>query len=89
MHKGDSAASALAFQCGSHSTNLVWELGLVLWVLKSGWQYHPWPRYNRGIVMIGPMAGGAALFVSRSGVEAGKGAPREAEPTQHAPRAGA
>src|SRR4051794_5153311 len=34
--KGASAASALAFQFAS--TNLVWELGLVLWVLI-GWQF--------------------------------------------------
>ena len=34
FQKGASAASALAFQFAS--TNLVWELGLVLWVLL-GW----------------------------------------------------
>src|SRR4051794_40017146 len=34
--KGASAASALAFQFAS--TNLVWELGLELWVLI-GWQF--------------------------------------------------
>src|SRR5919204_5445559 len=34
--KGASAASALAFQFAS--TNLVWELGLVLWILI-GWQF--------------------------------------------------
>jgi hypothetical protein len=31
LQKGASAASALAFQLAS--TNLVWELGLVMWVL--------------------------------------------------------
>ena len=36
FQKGASAASALAFQFAS--TNLVWELGLVLWVLI-GWQF--------------------------------------------------
>src|ERR1700744_5777264 len=35
LQKGASAAAALAFQFAS--TNLVWELGLVLWVLI-GWQ---------------------------------------------------
>src|SRR5256714_7720472 len=35
FQKGASAATALAFQFAS--TNLVWELGLVLWVLI-GWQ---------------------------------------------------
>src|ERR1700755_1687581 len=34
--KGASAASALAFQFAS--TNLVWELGLILWILL-GWQF--------------------------------------------------
>src|SRR4051812_7685137 len=36
LQKGASAASALAFQFAS--TNLVWELGLVLWILI-GWQF--------------------------------------------------
>src|ERR1700744_4225794 len=36
FQKGASAESALAFQFAS--TNLVWELGLVLWVLI-GWQF--------------------------------------------------
>src|SRR3954447_18041794 len=36
FQKGASAVSALAFQFAS--TNLVWELGLVLWVLM-GWQF--------------------------------------------------
>ena len=36
FQKGASAAGALAFQFAS--TNLVWELGLVLWVLI-GWQF--------------------------------------------------
>src|SRR5213595_2807907 len=34
--KGASAATALGFQVAS--TNLVWELGLVLWLLL-GWQF--------------------------------------------------
>src|ERR1039458_707398 len=36
FQKGASAASALAFQFAS--TNLVWELGLVLWILL-GWRF--------------------------------------------------
>ena len=36
FQKGASAVAALAFQFAS--TNLVWELGLVLWVLI-GWQF--------------------------------------------------
>src|SRR5258708_25380047 len=48
FQKGASAASALAFQFAS--TNLVWELGLVLWVLL-GWQF-TLAEYVGGVVMI-------------------------------------
>ena len=59
--KGASAASALAFQFAS--TNLVWELGLVLWILI-GWQFTV-AEYIGGIVMIVLMAAALRLFVSR------------------------
>src|SRR5437763_14955615 len=65
FQKGASAASALAFQ--SASTNLVWELGLVLWVLI-GWQF-PLAEYLGGIVMISLMAVGLRAFVSRQSEE--------------------
>jgi uncharacterized protein len=61
FEKGASAASALAFQFAS--TNLVWELGLVLWVLI-GWQFTV-AEYLGGIVMIVLMAVSLRLFVSR------------------------
>jgi uncharacterized membrane protein YraQ (UPF0718 family) len=61
FQKGASASSALAFQFAS--TNLVWELGLVLWVLI-GWQF-ALAEYVGGLVMIGLMAVGLRLFVSR------------------------
>src|SRR5689334_3151558 len=61
FQKGASAASALAFQFAS--TNLVWELGLVLWVLL-GWQF-TLAEYVGGIVMIVVMTGLLRLFVSR------------------------
>src|SRR4051794_20246382 len=48
LQKGASAASALAFQFAS--TNLVWELGLVLWILL-GWQFTP-AEYLGGLVML-------------------------------------
>ena len=51
LQKGASVASALAFQFAS--TNLVWELGLVLWVLI-GWQF-TLAEYLGGIVMIALM----------------------------------
>jgi uncharacterized protein len=60
FQKGAAAASALAFQFAS--TNLVWELGLVLWVLI-GWQF-TLGEYVGGIVMIGLMAALLRLFVS-------------------------
>src|ERR671931_445613 len=61
FQKGASAASALAFQFAS--TNLVWELGLVLWVLI-GWQF-TLGEYIGGLVMILLMWGMLRLFVSR------------------------
>src|SRR4030088_2433596 len=60
FQKGASAASALAFQFAS--TNLVWELGLVLWVLI-GWQVTP-AEYVGGIVMIVLMTLALRLFVN-------------------------
>jgi uncharacterized protein len=62
FQKGASAASALAFQFAS--TNLVWELGLVLWVLI-GWQF-TLAEYVGGFVMIALMWALLRLFVSRS-----------------------
>jgi uncharacterized membrane protein YraQ (UPF0718 family) len=61
FQKGASAASALAFQFAS--TTLVWELGLVLWVLI-GWQF-ALAEYLGGLIMIALMWGLLRLFVSR------------------------
>ncbi len=60
FQKGASAATALAFQFAS--TNLVWELGLVLWVLI-GWQF-TLAEYLGGIVMIALMTVLLRAFVS-------------------------
>src|SRR5712691_548167 len=60
FQKGASASTALAFQFAS--TNLVWELGLVLWVLI-GWQFML-AEYIGGIVMIVLLALLLRLFVS-------------------------
>jgi uncharacterized protein len=60
FQKGASAASALAFQFAS--TNLVWELGLVLWVLI-GWQF-TLAEFVGGIVMIVLMTVLLRVFVS-------------------------
>src|ERR1700742_149564 len=59
--RGASAVSALAFQFAS--TNLVWELGLVLWILI-GWQFTV-AEYLGGVVMIVLMALTLRLFVDR------------------------
>jgi uncharacterized membrane protein YraQ (UPF0718 family) len=66
--KGASAAGALAFQFAS--TNLVWELGLVLWVLI-GWQF-TLGEYVGGIVMIALMWALLRLFVSRAAERAAR-----------------
>src|SRR3954463_8789861 len=51
FQKGASAATVLAFQFAA--TNLVWELGLVLWVLI-GWQF-TLAEFVGGLVLIGLM----------------------------------
>jgi uncharacterized membrane protein YraQ (UPF0718 family)/YHS domain-containing protein len=76
FQKGASAGAALAFQFAS--TNLVWELGLVLWVLI-GWQFTI-AEYLGGLVMIVLMSVLLRAFVS----------PRlEAEAREHAQQADA
>jgi uncharacterized membrane protein YraQ (UPF0718 family)/YHS domain-containing protein len=74
FQKGASAATALAFQFAS--TNLVWELGLVLWLLI-GWQFTV-AEYLGGLVMIVLMTVMLRAFVSRR---------LEAEAREHAQRA--
>ncbi|MGH2925962.1 MAG: permease, partial [Solirubrobacterales bacterium] len=60
FQKGASATTMLAFQFAS--TNLVWELGLILWILI-GWQF-ALAEYLGGILMIVLMAAVLRLFVS-------------------------
>jgi uncharacterized membrane protein YraQ (UPF0718 family) len=61
MEKGASVTAALSFSFAS--TNLVWELGLVLWALI-GWQFTA-AEYIGGLVMIALMALLRRPFVSR------------------------
>src|SRR5689334_6349491 len=75
FQKGASAVSALAFQFAS--TNLVWELGLVLWVLM-GWQF-TLGEYLGGVVMIVAMALLARLFIGRRQEEAARAHALEAD----------
>ncbi len=60
FQKGASAVTALAFQFAS--TNLVWELGLVIWILI-GWQF-TLAEFVGGIVLIVLMAILLRRFVS-------------------------
>jgi uncharacterized protein len=60
FQKGASASAALAFQFAS--TNLVWELGLVIWVLI-GWQF-TLAEFIGGIVLIALMTTLLRFFVS-------------------------
>jgi len=61
FQKGASAASALAFQFAS--TNLVIELGIVLWLLI-GWQF-TLAEFVGGLVLVTLMTVSLRLFVSR------------------------
>jgi uncharacterized membrane protein YraQ (UPF0718 family)/YHS domain-containing protein len=61
FQKGASAASALAFQFAS--TNLVFELGIVLWVLI-GWQFAA-AEFIGGLILIVATTVLLRLFVSR------------------------
>jgi uncharacterized protein len=60
FQKGASAATTLAFQFAS--TNLVWELGLVLWVLI-GWQF-TLAEFVGGLVLIALMTAFLRFFIS-------------------------
>ena len=75
FQKGASAASALAFQFAS--TNLVWELGLVLWVLL-GWQF-TLAEFVGGLVLIGLMTAMLRLFVPRKVEDDARDHAQEAE----------
>ena len=60
FQKGASATTSLAFQFAS--TNLVWELGLVIWILI-GWQF-TLAEFVGGFILIGLMAILLRFFVS-------------------------
>jgi len=80
FQKGASTTTALAFQFAS--TNLVWELGLVLWVLI-GWQF-TLAQYVGGLVMIALMAVLLRAFVSpRLEAQAREHAQQADTPHQH------
>jgi uncharacterized protein len=74
FQKGASASAAIAFQFAS--TNLVWELGLVLWVLI-GWQF-TLAEYLGGLVMIVLMGLLVRVFISPGLEEAAREHARQA-----------
>jgi len=85
FQKGASAVATLAFQFAS--TNLVWELGLVLWVLL-GWQFTV-AEYVGGLVMIALMAILLRAFVSPRLEESARRHAQDAEAGhQHHPSGG-
>jgi uncharacterized membrane protein YraQ (UPF0718 family) len=79
FQKGASAVTALAFQFAS--TNLVWELGLVLWVLM-GWQF-TLAEFFGGIVLIALMAVLLRMFVSPRLEEQARRHAQEAQADHH------
>jgi uncharacterized membrane protein YraQ (UPF0718 family) len=79
FQKGASAVTALAFQFAS--TNLVWELGLVLWVLM-GWQF-ALAEFVGGIVLIALMALLLRFFVSPRLEEQARRHAQEAQAGHH------
>jgi uncharacterized protein len=79
FEKGASAVTSLTFQFAS--TNLVWELGLVLWILI-GWQF-TLAEFVGGIVLIVLMALMLRLFVSPRIEEAARRHAQEAAAAAH------
>jgi uncharacterized membrane protein YraQ (UPF0718 family) len=79
FQKGASAVTALAFQFAS--TNLVWELGLVLWVLM-GWQF-ALAEFVGGIILIALMAVLLRVFVSPRLEEQARRHAQEAQADHH------
>jgi uncharacterized membrane protein YraQ (UPF0718 family) len=75
FQKGGSFAAAMAFQFAS--TNLVFELGIVMWIFL-GWEF-TLAELVGGLVLIALMWAGIRLFVSRALEEAGR---RHAEAAQ-------
>ncbi len=75
FQKGASAASALAFQFSS--TNLVIELGIVIWILM-GWQF-TLAEFVGGLILIAIMTVLLRLFVSRRLEERARAHAQEAD----------
>src|SRR3954462_12840711 len=61
FQKGGSLASAMAFQFAS--TNLVFEIGIVMWIFL-GWEF-PLAEVLGGLILVVVMGAGIRLFVTR------------------------
>jgi len=86
FQKGASAVTSLAFQFAS--TNLVWELGLVIWILI-GWQF-TLAEFVGGVILIVLMAVLLRFFVSpRLEEQAREHAQHAQARHQHVPAGGA
>src|SRR3989440_8494180 len=68
FQKGASFASAMAFQFAS--TNLVFEIGIVIWIFL-GWEF-TLAEFVGGIFLIALMWGGVRLFITRRLEEAAR-----------------
>ena len=75
FQKGSSAASALAFQFAS--TNLVIELGIVMWILL-GWQF-TLAQFLGGLILIAVMSVLLRMFVSKRVEESARGHAQQAD----------
>src|SRR5438128_10473363 len=69
FQKGASFASAMAFQFAS--TNLVFEIGIVMWIFL-GWEF-TLAEFVGGIFLIALMWAGVRLFITRRLEEAARG----------------
>jgi uncharacterized membrane protein YraQ (UPF0718 family)/YHS domain-containing protein len=68
FQKGASLATAMAFQFAS--TNLVFEIGIVIWIFL-GWEF-TLAEFVGGLILIGLMWAGIRLFVARRLEEKGR-----------------
>jgi uncharacterized protein len=68
FQKGASLATAMAFQFAS--TNLVFEIGIVIWIFL-GWEF-TLAEFVGGLILIGLMWAGIRLFVARRLEEEGR-----------------
>jgi uncharacterized membrane protein YraQ (UPF0718 family)/YHS domain-containing protein len=84
LQKGASLVSAMAFQFAS--TNLVFELGIVIWIFL-GWEF-TLAEFLGGLLLIALMWAGLRLFVTRRLEEEARASAQEAQTGHVHPAAG-